>query len=85
MYYDKSAFTEDEVKNLDTMIAKDKISFPITNSWYIASFNVLCYGIFCIALCAYTVIKGNVPGWMLLCKLIAHGLQPLTAVACLIL
>ena len=26
-----------------------------------------------------------VPGWMLLCKLIAHGLQPLTAVACLIL
>lgn len=40
MYYDKSAFTEDEVKNLDTMIAKDKISFPITNSWYIASFYV---------------------------------------------
>ena len=31
---------EDEVKNLDTMIAKDKISFPITNSWYIAEFDV---------------------------------------------
>lgn len=28
------------MKNLDTMIAKDKISFPITNSWYIASFYV---------------------------------------------
>ena len=33
MYYDKSKFTEDEAKNLDTMIAKAKISFPITNSW----------------------------------------------------
>ncbi len=40
MYYDKSAFTEDDIKSLDTMISKDKISFPITNSWYIASFYV---------------------------------------------
>lgn len=40
MYYDKSAFTEDEVKNLDTMLAKDKVSFPLNNSWYIASFYV---------------------------------------------
>lgn len=40
MYYDKSAFTEDEVKNFDSMLAKDKVSFPITNSWYIASFYV---------------------------------------------
>lgn len=40
MYYDKSAFTEDEVKSLDAMIAKDKVSFPLNNSWYIASFYV---------------------------------------------
>lgn len=40
MYYDTSAFTEDEAKNLDTMLAKDKVSFPLNNSWYIASFYV---------------------------------------------
>lgn len=40
MYYDKSAFSEDEAKSLDTMLEKDKISFPLTNSWYIASFFV---------------------------------------------
>ena len=40
MYYDKSAFTEEEAKSLDAMLAKDKISFPLTNSWYIASFFV---------------------------------------------
>lgn len=40
MYYDKSAFSEDEAKSLDTMLEKEKISFPLTNSWYIASFFV---------------------------------------------
>lgn len=40
MYYDKSAFTEDEIKSLDAMLAKDKVSFPLNNSWYIASFYV---------------------------------------------
>lgn len=40
MYYDKSVFTEDEVKSLDAMLAKDKVSFPLNNSWYIASFYV---------------------------------------------
>lgn len=40
MYYDKSAFTEDEVKSLDAMLAKDKVSFPLNNSWYIAAFYV---------------------------------------------
>ena len=38
MYYDKSVFTEDDVKSLDTMLEKGKVSFPLTNSWYIASF-----------------------------------------------
>ena len=38
MYYDKSVFTEDDVKSLDTMLEKGKVSFPLTNSWYIAAF-----------------------------------------------
>ncbi len=37
MYYDKSAFTEDDIKSIDAMIAKEKISFPLGNSWYVAS------------------------------------------------
>ncbi len=40
MYYDKSAFTEDEVKSLDAMLAKDKVSFPLSTAWYNASFFV---------------------------------------------
>lgn len=40
MYYDKSVFSDDDVKNLDTMLSKGKVSFPITNSWYVASFFV---------------------------------------------
>ena len=40
MYYDKSVFTEDDVKNLDTMLEKGKVGFPLSNSWYIASFYV---------------------------------------------
>lgn len=38
MYYDKSVFTEEDVKSLDTMLEKGKVSFPLTDSWYIASF-----------------------------------------------
>lgn len=44
MYYDKSKFSEDEVKSLDTMMEKDlgdgvtNFAFPLDNSWYIASF-----------------------------------------------
>lgn len=44
MYYDKSLFTEEEVKNLDVMMAKDlgddvyNFSCSITNSWYIEAF-----------------------------------------------
>lgn len=40
MYYDTSAFTEEESGNLDTMMAKEKVAFPLTNSWYVASFYV---------------------------------------------
>ncbi|MCR4694957.1 MAG: extracellular solute-binding protein [Pseudobutyrivibrio sp.] len=44
MYYNKDLYTEDEVKSLDTMMAKDlgadvaNFSFTIHNSWYIESF-----------------------------------------------
>lgn len=40
MYYDKSVFSEEDVKNLDTMLEKGKVSFKLTDSWYIASFYV---------------------------------------------
>lgn len=40
MYYDKSVFSEDDIKNLDTMLEKGVVSFPITNSWYLPSFYI---------------------------------------------
>ncbi len=40
MYYDKRVFSEDDVKNLDTMLKKGKVGFPLSNSWYLASFYV---------------------------------------------
>lgn len=44
MYYDASKYTEEEVKNLDTMMAKDlgadvaNFSCSISNSWYLEAF-----------------------------------------------
>ncbi|MCM1122588.1 MAG: extracellular solute-binding protein [Eubacterium sp.] len=44
MYYDKSKYTEDEVKSLDTMLAKEldpgvaNFSMDIDNGWYTAAF-----------------------------------------------
>lgn len=38
MYYDNTVFTEDDVKNLDDMLAKGKVSFPIENAWYTQAF-----------------------------------------------
>lgn len=44
MYYDKSKYTEDEVKNLDTMLEKDlgdgitNFSMDLDNGWYTSSF-----------------------------------------------
>ena len=40
LFYDKSVFSEEDVKNLDTMLEKGVVSFPFTNSWYLASFYV---------------------------------------------
>ncbi|MBR3357219.1 MAG: extracellular solute-binding protein [Solobacterium sp.] len=38
MYYDKRVFSDDDVKNLDKMLEKGKVAFPLNNGWYIASF-----------------------------------------------
>lgn len=38
MYYDKSKFSDSDVKSLDTMLAKDKVAFNITEGWYMSSF-----------------------------------------------
>lgn len=40
MYYDTSKITEEEANSLDAMIAKEKVAFPLSDSWYIASFYV---------------------------------------------
>lgn len=38
MFYDKSVFSEEDVKNLDTMLEKGVVSFPFVNSWYLPAF-----------------------------------------------
>ena len=43
MFYDKSFFTEDDVKSLDTMMEKaadagKKVSMDVANGWYLYSF-----------------------------------------------
>ncbi|MBR4928867.1 MAG: extracellular solute-binding protein [Oscillospiraceae bacterium] len=40
MYYDKSVFSDEDIKSLDAMLEKGKVAFPLTNSWYFASFYV---------------------------------------------
>lgn len=40
MYYDKSVFDKEDVKNLDTMLEKGVVSFPMTNSWYLPAFYI---------------------------------------------
>ena len=38
MYYNKSIYTEEDVKSLDKMLEKGTVMFPLTNSWYIGAF-----------------------------------------------
>lgn len=38
MYYDKRYFDENDVKSLDTMLAKDKVAMNTGNGWYLGSF-----------------------------------------------
>lgn len=38
MYYDKSVFSEEDIKNLETMLVKGTVAFPFTNSWNLPAF-----------------------------------------------
>ena len=40
MYYDKSVFSDEDIKNMDTMLEKGKVSFPLTSSWYLGAFYI---------------------------------------------
>ena len=40
MYYDKSVFSEEDIKNLNTMLEKGTVAFPFTNSWYLPAFYI---------------------------------------------
>ena len=38
MYYDKSVYTEEDIKYLDAMMAIKPVAFPITNTWNLPAF-----------------------------------------------
>ncbi len=38
LFYNKSIFTEEDVKSLDAMLAKGKVAFDIGNGWYNSAF-----------------------------------------------
>ncbi len=38
MYYNKSIFSEEDVKSLEAMLAKGVVAFPLTTGWYGGSF-----------------------------------------------
>ena len=40
MYYNKSKFSSDDIKSLNTMLTKGKVSFNVSNSWYLPAFYV---------------------------------------------
>lgn len=37
-FYNKSVYTEDDVKSLETMLEKGVVAFPTMNSWYLGAF-----------------------------------------------
>ena len=38
MWYNKSVFSEEDIKSLNTMLEKGVVSFPMDNSWYTGAF-----------------------------------------------
>ena len=38
MFYDKSVYTEEDIKSLDAMMAKKPVAFPMTNTWNLPAF-----------------------------------------------
>lgn len=37
MYYDKSVYSEEDVKSLDTMLEKGKVAYPLNDGYYLAA------------------------------------------------
>ena len=37
MFYDKSVYTESDVKSLDTMLSKGRVAMDLTNGWYFSA------------------------------------------------
>ncbi len=44
MFYNKSIFTDEDVKSLDRMLEKGKVAIPVTNSWYTGAFYLASGG-----------------------------------------
>ena len=44
LYYDKRVFSEEDVKNLDTMLEKGKVCLPFNNAWNAGAFFLGCGG-----------------------------------------
>ena len=38
LYYDKSVFTDEDIKSLDAMLEKGKVAFRLNNGWYLPAF-----------------------------------------------
>lgn len=47
MYYDKSVFSEQDVKSLDTMLEKGVVSFQFGTGWYFGSFYAAAGATYC--------------------------------------
>lgn len=38
MYYNKAKYSASDIKSLDTMLQKGKVTFPVSNAWYFPAF-----------------------------------------------
>lgn len=38
MYYDKSVYSEEDIRSLETMLEKGAVTFPLNNGWYLGAF-----------------------------------------------
>ena len=44
LYYNKSVYSEEDIKSLDTMLEKGTVAFPLSNSWNLWSFYAAAGG-----------------------------------------
>lgn len=47
MYYDKSVFSEDDIKSLDKMLEKGKVAYQLGTGWYFGAFYAAGGATFC--------------------------------------